>query len=448
MSQAHKNDQTKEAGSSFINTPYSGYALGPIPKEDSELTHVGPRTPAGEYLRRFWQPVGFTQDLKDVPKRIKVLGEDLVLFKDLGGRIGLLHLHCSHRGTSLEYGLVSEQGIRCCYHGWLFDVDGRILEMPGEPRESTFKNRLCHGAYPTHEYKGLVFAYMGPPASIPPFPRFDAFELPGFDLVPTSEPGANYVWPCNWLQVNDNNMDPVHTAFLHTIVSGAQFTENFGVVPEIDFAETPLGMVYIATRRVGENVWVRILDSVLPNLHLIPPVWEDGSEVKAGDPAMHITWRVPIDDTQTYSIGFMNIPRVAKLTPREIVDRWLFGQTGDRPYEDRQRIPGDYDAMVGQRPIAIHAHEHLASSDRGVSMSRRILRQGVRAVADGKDPLENFRDPLKLHRTYARNVVLEIAHTGADEDDKALLRRVGRKVLTDLLNDPIETQQDPVTNVQ
>ena len=123
----------------------------------------GRERPCGEYLRRFWQPIAFSDDLKDLPQRIRILGEDLIVFRDLGGRVGLLQLHCSHRGTSLEFGLVADQGIRCCYHGWLYDIDGTILETPGEPRDSKLKDSFVHGAYPTYEYEGLVFAYMGPP---------------------------------------------------------------------------------------------------------------------------------------------------------------------------------------------------------------------------------------------------------------------------------------------
>src|SRR5438045_7902861 len=140
-----------------LNRPFRAYDWRDVPQEDTELTHVGPRTPCGEYLRRFWQPVALSSELTDLPKRVRILGEDLVLFRDKSGRTGLLQLYCSHRGTSLEFGLVSERGIRCCYHGWRFDVDGRILETPGEPPGSTIKERLFHGAYATREYKGLVF---------------------------------------------------------------------------------------------------------------------------------------------------------------------------------------------------------------------------------------------------------------------------------------------------
>jgi len=147
----------------FLKTRYGGYHHRHVPKEDAELTHVGPDTPCGEYMRRFWQPICFSDELHDLPRRVKILGEELVVFRNMSGTVGLLELHCPHRGSSLEFGLIDTRGIRCCYHGWLFGTDGAILETPGEPPESTLKDRLCHGAYPTYEYHGIVFAYMGPP---------------------------------------------------------------------------------------------------------------------------------------------------------------------------------------------------------------------------------------------------------------------------------------------
>ena len=117
----------------FLSIPYGGYLHSEVPVEDTELTHVGPGTPGGEWFRRFWQPVALSSELKDLPKAIRILGEDLVIFRDRSGQVGLLELHCSHRGTSLEFGQVEEHGIRCCYHAWCFDVDGTILDTPGEP---------------------------------------------------------------------------------------------------------------------------------------------------------------------------------------------------------------------------------------------------------------------------------------------------------------------------
>ena len=195
---------------------YNGYHRVSDAREDPELTHTGPGTPCGEYFRRFWLPVAMTEQVGERPVLLKVLGEELVLFRDLSGRVGLLHKHCSHRRASLEYGIVSERGIRCCYHGWLFDVDGTILEAPGEPENSPIPRKLCHGAYPVRELEGLVFAYLGPPELTPKLPVLDTFSLPGVELVP-------YLidYPCNWLQVAENPMDPFHSVFLHTRVTCA-----------------------------------------------------------------------------------------------------------------------------------------------------------------------------------------------------------------------------------
>lgn len=162
-----------------ITSPYGGYLQRHVPQEDAELTHTGPGTPCGEFMRHYWHPVCLSTELTDLPKAIRILGEDLVAFRDGNGNVGVLHKHCSHRGASLEYGIVSDRGIRCCYHGWLIHRDGTILETPGEPAESRLKHSLVHGAYPVIEKQGLVFAYMGPPDEIPPFPIDEHYQTPG-----------------------------------------------------------------------------------------------------------------------------------------------------------------------------------------------------------------------------------------------------------------------------
>ena len=197
-------------------------------------------------------------------------GEDLVAFRDKSGAVGLLELHCPHRGTSLEFGLVSEKGIRCCYHGWRFDVDGKILE--GEPPDSTLKDRLYHGAYPVHEYCGLVFAYMGPPDQQPAFPILDTFHLPGYQLV--ARPG--YIWPCNWLQVKENSMDPAHLAFLHTLPGSEGFTGDLAALGEWDFMETTAGMVL--STRGGKGIksgyaWPTLFPRISTSSRQIPTRW-------------------------------------------------------------------------------------------------------------------------------------------------------------------------------
>ena len=288
----------------FLNRAYSAYHHRERPPEDGELTRVGPGTPCGEYLRRFWQPVVQTAELGQVPRRLRILGEDLVAFRDKSGAIGLLELHCPHRGTSLEFGLVGEHGIRCCYHGWLFGVDGTILETPGEPADSTLKDRLFHGAYPVREHQGLVFAYMGPADKQPDFPVLDTWDLPGYRQVAR----APTVWECNWLQVKENSMDPAHLAFLHTLPGSEGFTEDLATLGEWDWMETPVGMVYIDTRRQADRVWVRVADFILPNIHQFPPNADPMALRNSVNRPMATTWAVPLDDTNTMQIGYYRAP--------------------------------------------------------------------------------------------------------------------------------------------
>ena len=422
-----------ESRAPFLRTKFGGYFHRDVVAEDTELTHVGPRTPCGEYMRRFWQPVCYSDDLKDVPQPVMLLGEELVVFRDFSGTVGLLHRHCPHRGTSLEYGLIDARGIRCCYHGWLFAADGTILETPGEPETSTLKDRLCHGAYPTHEAHGIVFAYLGPPDRRPPFPVYDSFARRGWRAIP----GRKYVYPCNWLQIMENAMDPAHTAFLHTIVAGSTFTDEFGVLPELDFTETPIGMIYIATRRVGENVWARMVEAVLPNLQQVAPVWEDGHREHPFSGPMMSRWIVPLDDTSTMLLELRHVSEADGVTPTWWADRSMVpGQVAADTYEAGQRHPGDYEAQVSQRTIALHGMEHLGATDRGVSLFRKLVRTGIRAVGADRDPPELCRSEGAVVPTYCNDTVVRMAAPAAAAADKALMRATGRELAQSYLRDP------------
>ena len=418
----------------FLKARYGGYFHRDIPDEDEQLTHVGPNTPCGEYLRRFWQPVCFSDELKDLPLRLRIMAEDLVAFRDRSGAVGLLELHCPHRGTSLEFGLIDDKGIRCCYHGWLFGVDGTILETPGEPADSTLKDRLFHGAYPVHEAHGIVFAYMGPPEQRPPFPSYDSYSQSGSRMIP----GRKYFYPCNWLQIMENTMDPVHTAFLHTIVSGAVFTEEFGVLPELDYVETPIGMVYVGTRRVADNIWTRMVEVVLPNLQQVAPIWEDGRKERKFSGPMMSRWIVPQDDTNSMFIEFRHVSETEDVTPGWWADRniMLPGQIAADSYKEGQLHPGDYEAQVSQRPIAIHGLEHLSETDRGVSMYRNQIRRGIRATAAGQDPMGVFRNGAGVIPTYCNNTVLRVPPAAAGTNDKELMRATGRRLAESYLKAP------------
>ena len=440
---------TKKPG--FLTDTYSGYHHRDVPKEDEELTHVGPGTPCGEYLRRFWQPVALSAELKDLPHAIKIMGEELVVFKDRSGRIGLLELHCSHRGTSLEFGLIEETGIRCCYHGWQYDVDGRILDTPGEPPDSTYKERLCHGAYPVHEYKGLVFAYMGPPDKMPPFPIYDIFEVPGSVLQTDGVADQKNIKPCNWMQIVDNVPDPVHVDFLHSRSSGIQIVDENGrpmielLDPaELDFVETPRGVQAIETRRVGGHIWSRQLETIVPNIANLPrapvfPLKYNEGQTEQCEVTRNFRWRVPIDDTNTVEFHFHRAREgdesgVAK--GGGLSEASSLSNTSNRSYEEMQRYPGDYDAQVGQRPIAVHALEHLTETDKGVVMYRRMVREGIRAVKRGEDPVGVYRDPKGVIPTSGNDSVVHIPPAPTPEQDKKLLQDTALRLAKRYLKTP------------
>ena len=413
--------------STFVNSPFSGYHYDEGLSEDQELTHVGPRTPCGEYLRRFWQPAIFLDELKDLPVRLRILGEDVVAFRDRGGNVGILKLHCSHRGASLEFGQIAERGIRCCYHGWLYDVDGRILDTPGEPAESRLKDSFYHGAYPTHVQDKLVFVYMGPPEKKPVFPVYDTYCRAEF----RPWVGVRHVIPCNWLQIKENSMDPAHLSFLHTIDGAVGFPSELRLDSVLDYIETPIGMAYVATRRVSDKIWVRMSDFICPNIHQFGPFTLNFSEELPRIRPEQTFWSVPVDDTHTTNFRMRFVRKDDNRPPQLLVD----GQdAGD--YEKRQRVPGDYDAQVSQRPIAVHAHEHLGTTDRGVFLLRKMLREGIRAIGSERETKGLLTREDGVIPTYASDVILRVPPAPTPEADRKLVRETGRKMAERIVANP------------
>ena len=413
---------------------FQGYHQVKDVREDAELTHVGPDTPCGEYLRRYWQPVAMSEELGALPKVVRILGEDLVLFRDGSGRTGLLHRHCAHRGASLEYGIVAERGIICCYHGWHYDVDGTILRAGSEPPDSPVCRHVVQGAYPVHEHHGLLFAWLGPPEERPPFPVFDSERMPDASRKPFA-----LTTPCNWLQIYENTQDPIHVLHLHARSSGVQFGAASGIDQVIEYRDTPLGMMNVQTRQVDGRVWVRTVDSILPNANQTGAIREEAEEPKAFQRCAMLRWMVPVDDTATRTVGWRFFS--PRLDPRgqddparvglESID--FVGQTGDeRPYEERQRQPGDYEAQVSQRPIAIHALEHRASSDAGVARLRRLVRRRIRDLAAGEPIRQPETFGLDAVPTYCQDTVFP--WTGPEAPGEEDLRAAGRRIADAVLD--------------
>lgn len=413
----------------LLRQTFNGYYWNLEQEPDRELTAVAKGTPAGEYLRRFWQPVALAAELTGLPLAVRALGQNLVLYRDGEGRLGLLNRQCSHRNTSLEFGRIERRGLRCAYHGWLFDADGTVLETPGEPADSKIRHAYCHGAYPAHEFAGIIFGYFGPPGTCPAFPVLDSMVRAGDELVP-------YVLhsPCNWLQVRENAYDPFHSVFLHARVNGVQFggLPHFGELPLIEGFERPFGSAYTNTRRVGDFVWVRRHDQFLPGISqnggLQVPV--DREEL-FGFPSV-TSWLLPVDETNTRYFGwrhvnaqdFPNGPPAPGSIGVERVD--FYGQTGDRSYEEMQRNTGDWEAWVSQGPVNVHANERLGTTDRMIAAFRRRLRTAIRRLREtggvvrpepaGGEPLPSF----------AGDTVLRIPR--GNGGDEALLRAVSRYV--------------------
>jgi nitrite reductase/ring-hydroxylating ferredoxin subunit len=395
---------------------FGGYHL-PKDRPVEELTaRVGPGTACGEYLRRFWHPIVLSSQLGKRPMAIRILGEDLVVYRNLSGDVGLLHRHCAHRGASLEFGIISEHGIRCCYHGWMFANDGSILETPGEPATSPHKERFCQGAYPVVEYQGLIFAYMGPPALHPEFPIFDAMAVPEDRMVPYLIHS-----PCNWQQVSENSMDPFHVPFLHTRVAGPQFSEVFAELPLIEYHQTPYGFFYTNARRVGDYVWVRMHDHLLPNFSQNGAIFENVSKVRYfGRPGL-TRWVVPVDDTNTLVIAWRHFndrddpAHLGKPENVGVGKTDFYGQGGGRSYEEQQDTPGDYEAWCSLGKVTSHAREHLATTDRGIAMLRRRLTQAIEQLQAGTEPNRPVAQNGTHIPTVGGDTILRIPARGGDD---------------------------------
>jgi nitrite reductase/ring-hydroxylating ferredoxin subunit len=292
----------------------SGTAYGrPTPSYDATLVEVGPGTPGGELLRRYWHPVAVAADATTRPQKVRVLGEDLVLFRDGEGRPGLLYPRCCHRGTTLYYGKVEASGIRCCYHGWLFDVEGRCLDMPCEPSEKNlsprYRETFRQPWYPVQEYLGLLFAYMGLPEKKPVLPRYDVFEDVPVDEEIVAD-GSNIglagdTTPCNWLQTHENVMDPYHVFVLHSSNSGNQFVPLMGLLPEVTWEYTALGVKSHQDRRLPDGkLFHRVTAVMVPNLRIVANPF-----VKRYGRTDSVAWTLPIDDTTTKIFTLYRTPR-------------------------------------------------------------------------------------------------------------------------------------------
>ena len=363
-------------------------------EENELLACVGPGTPAGQLLRRYWHVVAAASELSEEKpkKRVRVLGEDLVLFRDRSGTYGLVGEHCSHRGASLYYGFVEEDGIRCAYHGWKYDACGKCLEQPFESPEVGFKEKIQHPAYPVVKLAGLLFAYMGPAEKKPILPKWDLLaRRDGEKKLEVCQ-----VLHCNWLQAMENSVDPFHTYYLHAHTlrlkgGDSQSTYHYQPVSKVDF-ELVVHPTWagIQKQRLFARADVPVEAPhplIFPNLLFVPVRWGY---------AMH--FRTPIDDhnTQIFQARFRptkdgSIPAQPEDPPVEFVG--TRNEAGEFHMDDF--TSQDHMAWETQGPIADRGKEHLGESDRGIIQFRKLLRDQIRAVQNGADPIGMNADPEK-----------------------------------------------------
>ncbi|HTM07201.1 MAG TPA: Rieske 2Fe-2S domain-containing protein [Verrucomicrobiae bacterium] len=383
-------------------------------QENEFLTRVGPGTPAGETLRKYWLPVGFSHEHgSDAPSLVRWLGEDLILFRDESGRVGLIEPSCAHRGTSLEYGWIEAGGIRCCYHGWVYDVNGRCIEQPGEPPGSDFKNKIKLKSYPVRELGGIIWAYLG--KAVPP-------ELNRYHFL-VREDGereySGYVRECNYMQQLENGLDPVHATVLHgRPVHGSPAAPEWMERPEFEVAANE-SMAYYVARRQGPKPgteWHREVAYLPPIL----VVHHGGSLPSDPEPAMvDVSWRMPIDDFSTRSFTLRIYPPVdGKPWVREKKERPKPASLmrGTRKQYDMATINGqDTAAQVGQGAIVDRAREHLGHSDRGVIQVRKLWQQTIEANLRGEEPPNLIRDAAK-NRLVHIDVIEKLVKAGEMTD--------------------------------
>ncbi len=355
-------------------------------EENDLLSRVGPGTPSGQLLRRYWHVVAAAAELSDEKpkKKVRILGEDLVLYRDRRGNYGLVAEKCSHRGVSLYYGFVEDDGIRCAYHGWKYDACGKCIDQPFESPDGGFKEKIQHPAYPVVKLAGLLFAYMGPADQMPSLPKWDLLvRRDGTKKIDICE-----VLRCNWLQAMENSVDPTHTYFLHSHTLKLKGNPdhvpfhyrqvskiNFELVVNPDWAGIKKQRTF-----AGEDAPVETPHPLIfPNILFVP--------VRVGY-AMH--FRTPIDDQNTQVFQFRFSPAKDGRATEQLDDiptAFVRTKTDDGEFHMEDFTSQDHMAWETQGPIADRAREHLGESDRGIIMFRKLLRDQIQAVQNGRRPV-------------------------------------------------------------
>jgi 5,5'-dehydrodivanillate O-demethylase len=379
-------------------------------KENERLTQVGSGTPLGELMRRYWHPIAALAQLdKEPTKAVKILGEDLVLYKDRRGTLGLVGQACAHRRVNLLYGIPEEQGLRCPYHGWLYNEKGQCLEQPAEAPDSTFKDRIKIPAYPVQALGGLVFAYLGPE----PAPLLPRWDLLVWDNV-ARDIGIQVV-PCNWLQIMENSLDPVHVEWLHGYfpryilerMGRADFTGMYWAVQSDVRGDRLTSVAAGKHQKIGFDLFDHgiVKRRVVEGTDENHPAWRIGHPILFPNilrVGTSFEFRVPADDTHTLHVWYTvySPPEGVELPKQETVPYY------DVPLPQEKEghpvwpsldftIAQDMTVWMTQGPVADRSQEKVGESDKGIILFRRLLREQLDNLEAGRELMNVFQDGAK-----------------------------------------------------
>ena len=399
-----------------------------LSSEDNELiTRVGPATPMGEVMRRYWIPALLSAEIAEPdcpPVKVKLLDENLVAFRDSSGRVGLLGELCAHRRASLFYGRNEECGLRCVYHGWKYDVGGNVLETPAEPANSTLKEKVRQKAYPCREMAGVVFTYMGPSDKMPLFPDYEWFRLPKQNIGVTK-----FLLECNYLQALEGDCDSAHAPFLHRGNRGGGLVSSRGTTVTYEIREKWFGIKAAALRAVGsQKKHLRVHSFAMPFIACVPTAF-----LVNGKPDGYlVVYQTPSDDYHTARYNF-RFKRSEPVTEQDFeFDRYQLGPdfrlvaNSENNYlidREKQRtsnytgIEGfaTQDACMTESMGAIcdRSEEHLGVTDAFIIAVRRFLIRAARDLQAGKEApgivtAEHQNQLLEIN-SYERTVSLDAA---------------------------------------
>ncbi|MDB5070528.1 MAG: MarR family transcriptional regulator [Candidatus Eremiobacteraeota bacterium] len=398
-------------------------------QENDRLTQVV-NAPMGQMMRRYWVPACLGEEVAErdgTPLRVRIFGQPLVVFRDSGGRLGILDEHCPHRLASLALGRNEEGGIRCVYHGWKFDVEGRCMEMPTEPEGYNFRDRMRTRSYPVREAGGLVWTYLGPPETQPPFPDYDWTRMPK-EQVAIIKVGERV----NYLQGVEGSIDSSHSWFLHrdTIWDWKKRSEvSSDLSPRIEAQDEPYGFRYAAIRKPNANPdtekYVRVTQFIAPFTALIP------RPLVRSEPA-HAQIFVPLDDVRTmfYGVFFSQdgapVDEAAQRAKHHVVPgvdldaNWFRkGNTENWFLQDRELMKnGSYTGIKGftnqdmacqesMGPVVDRTQEHLGTSDVAIIRMRRRMLEALRRFEAG-EPLLGQDTPIPYERLRGDQQVIPI----------------------------------------